>query len=98
VRAVLAIPGLETLRNYGAASEVLMQRVAGVSLLIRVIVTAKRAGVDSVLVIWPEDMNSAVLDSCAESSLLQDVQLHELVWKNAFDPRNASVLSQKCVE
>ena len=89
MQAVLAIPSLETLRNYGDATEVLMQKVAGVPLLVRVIATAKRAGVESVLVIWPEDMNSAILESCAESSLFKGVQINKLVWKNALDPRNA---------
>jgi len=90
VQAVLAIPSLETLRNYGDATEVLMQKVAGVPLLVRVIATAKRAGVESVLVIWPEDMNSAILESCAESSLFKGVQIDKLVWKNAFDPRSTN--------
>jgi phosphatidylglycerophosphate synthase len=89
VQAVLAIPSLETLRNYGDPTEVLMQKVAGVPLLVRVIGTAKRAAVDSVLVIWPEDMNSAILDTCAESSLLKGVQIDKLVYRNAFDPANA---------
>jgi phosphatidylglycerophosphate synthase len=89
VQAVLAIPSLEALGNYGGATEVLMQKVAGVPLLIRVMATAKRAAVDSVLVIWPEDLNPAILDSYPESSVLKDVRLDNLVWRNAFDPRNA---------
>ena len=72
MQAVLAIPGLETLRNYGDATEVLMQKVAGVPLLVRVIATAERAAVDSVLVIWPDDVDAAILESCAESSLLKE--------------------------
>jgi phosphatidylglycerophosphate synthase len=90
VQAVLAIPSLETLRNYGDATDVLMQEVAGVPLLVRVMATAKRAAVDSVLVIWPEDMNSAILEMCAESPLFKGVQIDNLVWRNAFDPRNAT--------
>jgi phosphatidylglycerophosphate synthase len=88
VQAVLAIPGLETLRNYGDAAEVLMQKVAGVPLLIRVVATAARAGVNSVLVIWPEGVNSAILESCAESSLLKNIQVDHLVWPSTFDPQS----------
>lgn len=86
MRAVLAIPDLQTLRNYGDAAEVLMQQVAGVPLLVRVIATAARAGVDSVLVIWPADVDSAILESCPESSVLKEVQVDKLVWTTAFDP------------
>ena len=52
MQAVLAIPGLEALRNYGEPSDVLLRPVAGVPLLARVLATAARAGVDSVLVIF----------------------------------------------
>jgi phosphatidylglycerophosphate synthase len=66
-----------------------MQKVAGVPLLVRVIATAKRAAVDSVLIIWPDGINAAILVSCAESPLLKGVHVDKLVWKNAFDPANA---------
>ena len=90
MRAVLAIPGLEALRNYGAGPEVLMQRVAGVPLLVRVMATAARAGVDSVLIIWPGDIDPAILKSCAEWSVLKDLPLENLVWTSAFDARSAA--------
>jgi phosphatidylglycerophosphate synthase len=90
VQAVLAIPGLETLRQYGDPAESLMQKVAGVPLLVRVIATAARAGVDSVLVILPEDMNSGILESCAESPELKDVQLNRVDWPVAFEPRSVA--------
>jgi phosphatidylglycerophosphate synthase len=88
MRAVLAIPGLETLRNYGDPAEVLMRKVAGVPLLVRVLATAARAGVGSVLVIWPENIDPAIFESCAESPLLKNMQVAKLVWPNAFDPRS----------
>jgi len=90
VRAVLAIPGLETLRNYSDAAEVPLREVAGVPLLIRVIATAARAGVDSVLVIWPEGLSSAIFEPFAESSFLKDVRVDQLVWQHAFDPRRTA--------
>jgi phosphatidylglycerophosphate synthase len=88
VQAVLAIPGLETLRSYGDPTEVLMQKVAGVPLLVRVVATAARAGVDAVLIIWPEDVNQAILESCTESSLFKNIKIDNLVWPNAFDPQS----------
>jgi CTP:molybdopterin cytidylyltransferase MocA len=88
MQAVLAIPGFETFQNSAAAPEVLMQKVAGVPLLLRVIATAARAGVDSVVVIWPEAVNAAILESYTESSLLKNMHLENLVWPNAFNPES----------
>ena len=90
MQAVLAIPDLEALRNQGDAVDVLMQKVAGVPLLVRVVATAARAGVNSVLVVWPEDVSLAILSSWANSSLLKNIQVKVLVWSNAFDPQNAA--------
>jgi phosphatidylglycerophosphate synthase len=90
VQAVLAIPGLETLRSYGDPAEALKQKVAGVPLLVRVLATAVRAAVDSILVIWPEEIDSAILESCVGSPRLKGVPVETLVWKNAFDPQSAA--------
>jgi phosphatidylglycerophosphate synthase len=88
MRAVLAIPAVETLQKYPAGDEVLMDKVAGVPLVLRVIATAARACVDWVLVIWPGEMNTAILESYAKSSLLKNIHVENLLWPNAFDPRN----------
>jgi hypothetical protein len=90
VQAVLAIPGLETLQKCGFAAYALMQNVAGVPLLVRIIATAARANVDSVLIIWPEDINPAILASSPESALLADVRVDHLIWPTAFDPRSSA--------
>jgi phosphatidylglycerophosphate synthase len=87
MQAVLAIPGRETVRDCGP--EVLMQKVAGVPLLIRVIATAARAGVDSVLVIWPDDLDVAILESLDTSKILSKVQIVPFVWPGTFDPRTS---------
>ena len=89
MQAVLAIPGLETLKNYGEPSDVLLRQVAGVPLLARVLATAARAGVDSILVIWPKDLDPAIFESVAESALLKNLDVHKRVWTSAFDPRSA---------
>ena len=102
MQAVLAIPGLEAFRKVGDAADVLMRDVWGVPLLVRVLATAARAGVDSVLVIWPQDVNPAILEACTRSSELKDVSsrverlvgVERLVWKdewtNTFDPHSAA--------
>jgi phosphatidylglycerophosphate synthase len=86
MQAVLAIPSLDTLQRLGYGPEFLMQEVAGVPLLIRVLATAARAGVDSVLVVCPEDVNPAIMTWCAKSSLFKGVQVEKLNWPSSFDP------------
>ena len=90
MQAVLAIPGSETLRQYGASEKVLMRKVAGVPLLTRVMATAARADVDSILVIWPSDISPLLLNSRVSAAALGGVQLNHMVLATAFDPRRAS--------
>ena len=86
MQAVLAIPSLETLQRLVHGPEFLTQEVAGVPLLLRVLSTAERAGADSILVIWPEDVNPAILARCAESTLLKRVRVEKLSWAGSFNP------------
>ena len=85
MQAVLVIPVSSVLRNYADAEGVLMREVAGVPLLIRVIATAIRAGVDNLLVIWPPDLDRSIWDRCAASELLRGLQISRLVCP--CDPR-----------
>ena len=63
MQAMIAIPPRQTLQQFGGPEQALMQEVAGVPLLVRIIATAVRAGLDSVLVIWPDDVaNSPLAD------------------------------------
>jgi phosphatidylglycerophosphate synthase len=87
MQAVLAIPSSKTLQRLGRGAEFLKQEVAGVPLLERVLATAGRAGVDSILVIWPDDVKPAILRAFAESSSLGNgARVEKLSWTNAFDP------------
>jgi phosphatidylglycerophosphate synthase len=90
MRAVLAIPGVEALRSFESGASILTQPIAGVPLLIRVIATAARSGVDSVVVIWPPDVDAAIFETCAESPTLRDVRFAKLDLTYEFDPGNAS--------
>jgi phosphatidylglycerophosphate synthase len=66
-----------------------MRKVSGVSLLVRVIATAGRAGVDSILIIWPDDVDATILRLCMASPLLKNMQFDRLAWPGTFDPRSA---------
>jgi phosphatidylglycerophosphate synthase len=85
MQAVLAIPELCVLRKYIDAAGVLTRDIAGVPLLVRVIATARRGGVDSLLVIWPPDVDPSIWNQCAASPLVQGLQIECRV--RPFDPR-----------
>jgi phosphatidylglycerophosphate synthase len=86
MQAVIAIPDGDSLRRYEGAGEVLTREIAGVPLLIRVIATAQRAGVDSLLLIWPENVDRTIWAKCAQSPILRGLKVTERVAQ--FDPRN----------
>jgi phosphatidylglycerophosphate synthase len=100
MQAVIAIPPRQTLQQFGGAEQALMQEVAGVPLLVRIIATAMRGGVDSLLVIWPDDVDSSVWERCAASRPLQGLKSVKLVRSSMFDPRSASSWAAiaKCIE
>jgi len=52
--------------------------------MIRVIATAMRAGVDSLLVFWPHDVDLSILGRCMASPLLRNMNISFLL--QAFDP------------
>lgn len=85
MQAVLGIPGLWTLRTFADGERILTREIAGVPLLIRVIATAMRAGVDKLVIIWPQDVNRSIWDECAASPLLRGLEIEHLV--RQFDPR-----------
>jgi phosphatidylglycerophosphate synthase len=85
MQAVVVIPALSVLRSYSDAENVLTREIAGTPLLIRVIATARRAGANSFLVVWPPDLDWSIWDRCAESPLLRDLQITRVVLP--FDPR-----------
>ena len=90
MQAVIAIPPHQTLQKYGGAEQALMQEVAGVPLLVRVIATAVRAGVDSLLVIWPDDVDSSIWERCASSRPLRGLKIYWLFRSAMFDPRSTA--------
>ncbi len=88
MQSILAIPELMDAPNPCEASKVLMREVASVPLLTRIIATAVRADVDSVLVIWPEDLDDSILASVARAPEIKNVRIDKVAWPGPFDPRN----------
>jgi phosphatidylglycerophosphate synthase len=85
MQAVFVIPESATLQKFGGGERILTREIAGVPLLIRVIATAMRAGVTSVLIVWPPDVDRSIWDQCAVSPVLRGLQIALLV--RPFDPR-----------
>ena len=90
MQAVIAIPPRQTLQKYGGAEQALMREGAGVPLLVRIMATAMQPGVDKVLIIWPDDVDSITWDRFAASRPLQGLTLYKLVCSSMFDPRSAA--------
>ena len=104
MQAVIAIPPRQTLQQFGGAEQALMQEVAGVPLLVRVIATAIRGGAGSVLMIWPDDVDSPIWERCAASGPLRGLKVYTLFRSHMFDPRStdswaaiATCLEDYCV-
>ena len=85
MQAVLVIPESSTLQKFADGENILTREVAGVPLLIRVIATAMRAGVDKLLIVWPQDDLRSVLAPCLMSPLLRGLEINHVV--RQFDPR-----------
>jgi len=79
MQAVMAIP-----RGFDDA---LQTEVAGVPLLVRVLATAKCAGVDEIVLLWTSDTCVPILERCAASPALTG--LHVRIEKFQLDPRQS---------
>jgi phosphatidylglycerophosphate synthase len=63
-----------------------LREIAGVPLLTRVIATAMRAGADSLLLLWPEDVDHGVLEKCQHSPLLNTLKIRTIAF--TFNPKH----------
>jgi phosphatidylglycerophosphate synthase len=88
VQLVIAIPE-SVAHSFQEASASILRPVCGMPLLTRVLVTAVRAGVDTVLLIWPETIPSSIREKALSSRLLRDVPVLSIVSKEHFDPSTA---------
>lgn len=85
MQVVIAIPekiGSKTLD----VPEGLLRLVCGVPLLTRVLVTAVRAGIDNVLLLWPKTVPSWIRETALSSDLLRDLGVVTVFLKKEFDP------------
>ena len=85
MQAVLFIPELWTWRHQ-PTREVLLREIAGVPLLTRVLATATRAGVDSIVVIWPQQLDRRILLDCLSFPVIKGLSSIEVTPLVSFDP------------
>jgi phosphatidylglycerophosphate synthase len=90
MQGVIVIPEMRLLRPPEGGKELLTREIAGVPLLLRVIATAKRAGMNSLLVIWPDSLDGTLWDTCSSSPLLRGIEITKLITSCPFDPRKSS--------
>jgi phosphatidylglycerophosphate synthase len=86
MQALIAIPDFETLRRYGGAEQSLMRGVSGIPLLVRIIKTAIRAGVDSLVVIWPSSVPLKIWLDCQAALLREGINGITIVQQERFAP------------
>ena len=90
MQAVIAIPDLETLQQYGGAEQALMREVCGVPLLVRMIKTSLRAGVSSLVVMWPASVPQSIWLRCQAALVGERVDGITLVHPASFRPRETA--------
>lgn len=89
MQAVVALPSLASSDNLAAWRETLSRRVAGVPLLVRVLATAARSGVRSVLVVHPREVAPDWLREHLRSPLLSAVSVRLVSAGRELDPAGA---------
>jgi hypothetical protein len=72
------------LRQYEGGERISTRQLGSVTLLIRVIATAIRAGVDKLLVIWPRDIDRSIGRQCAACPLPRGLQIAHLVRRSPY--------------
>lgn len=85
MQLVIAIPATAASQARDAIQP-LLRPVCGMPLLTRVLATAARAGVDNVLLIWPQTAPSWIRKKALSSPLLRNVRVVTLPRNDDFDP------------
>lgn len=90
MQAIIAVPDLKTLEQHGGVEQALKRDVCGVPLLVRTIKTAIRAGVDSLVIIWPSSVPLAIWLECQRMLLDEGINGITIVQFQIFKPHLTS--------
>lgn len=89
MQAVITIPESVAQADEQKTGKLLLQKICGVSLLIRTQVTAARAGAGDVLLICPEKLSNELVQECTQGALQYGVRI-SAVRVSDFDPQASS--------
>ena len=89
MQAVIAIPQFVAQAGERRTRERLMQKICGVSLLVRTAVTAARAGVTEIILICPKKFSDKFIQECTQGALQYGVHI-KVVRVSNFDPQASS--------
>jgi len=89
MQAVIAIPEIVAQAGEQKARDLLMQKICGVPLLIRTLVTAARSGANEILLISPETLTGEFTQECTQGALQYGVHV-KAVRVSDFDPQASS--------
>jgi phosphatidylglycerophosphate synthase len=81
MQAVMVVPS--------GSEKLLLQHVAGVPLLVRIVATAKRAGVSDLVLFFPADLDPSIWRQCASYPTLRGMKILRMQGSR-FDPRKAA--------
>ena len=87
MQSVIAIPEFVVSMDQQETTELLIQPVAGVPLLMRAVVTATRAGANEILLICPAELNENVVQQFVQESRTRYGVQIRAVQLDDFDPR-----------
>lgn len=90
MQAVVSLPSVADVNGPTAGDERLFRRVSGVPLLVRVLATAARSGVTSVLIVRPENLSEVWLRERLRSPLTASVPIQMIGVDQKFDPTDAA--------
>lgn len=89
MQAVIAIPRFVAQAGERRARERLMQKICGVSLLVRTAVTAARAGINEIILICPKKFSDKFIQECTQGALHYGAHI-KVVRVSNFDPQASS--------
>lgn len=90
MQAVVSLPSVADVTGSTAGDTRLFRRVSGIPLLVRVLATAARSGVTSVLMVRPHTLPEAWLRERLQSPLTASLSIQMIGVDHGFDPADAA--------
>jgi phosphatidylglycerophosphate synthase len=92
MQAVIVIPEIIADAGEQTAREMLMQKICGVPLLLRTVLTAARSGANEILLILPVDLSDELIQDCTRGASKFGVHINVALMSD-FDPQSWTQLN-----